>query len=202
MNQEDIFTNDGSDWWNKAMLMHDWPYKWSVYARGYKEAGDRLVLSIERSEGLVDFMVYPILYLYRHFLEISIKASIRDAQVLLGIEARKKPNRKNERQMAEAAQGHHLESLWKYLIELMIQVHSELEMPRLDETSRVVNAFHSLDLYGDAARYPQGLDGKPSLKMLHEVNLRRLREDMEMAQDGFYQIEGILDYERDYGRTL
>lgn len=197
MNQKEIFTSEGDDWWNKAMLMHGWPHKWSIYATGYKDAADRVVLSIERGEGLIDFMVYPILFLYRHFLEISIKTSIRDAQDLLHIVPRQKPKKNDKRQMAEAVQGHDLESLWGYLIELMLQIYPGLEISEFDETSAVIRAFHHHDLDGDAARYPTSLRGSSSLKTIDEVNLRKLREDMEKAQGGFYQIEGVLDYEKD-----
>ena len=196
MNKKEVFTSEGDDWWNKAMLMHGWPHKWSIYAAGYKEAADRLVLSIERREGMIDFMVYPILHLYRHFLETSMKAGIRDAQKILGVEPRK-PKNKDKKRMAESAQGHDLESLWEYLLELILQIHPEMEMAELDETSAVIKAFHHHDLHGDAARYPTSLNGVPSLKTIEEVNLRKLRENMDKAQGGFYQIEGVLDYERD-----
>lgn len=76
--QDKIFSTS-EDWWNKACLAlgHD---RWSIYAIGYKDAADLLVDNIEGNGRQHDFLVYPIVFLYRQYLELAIKDVISHAQ--------------------------------------------------------------------------------------------------------------------------
>ena len=192
-----VFRHTGADWYNRAMLMHGCGDRWVVYAEGYKEAADRLVIGIESGAHYQDFLVYPILFLYRHFLEVAIKGHIRACQKLLGICPPKRPKREDKAQMAAAAQGHDLESLWAYLLDRVYQLHPQQAPEVMDQATRVIAAFHQHDAGGDAARYPVGLGGAVNLSGLSEVNLRQLREDMVLAAEAITQIDGIIDYEMD-----
>jgi len=46
----------------------------SAFAHGYHDAAKRLVAEMERASGYCDFDGYPILFLYRHALELYMKA--------------------------------------------------------------------------------------------------------------------------------
>jgi len=53
------------------------------FAEGYHQAGKRLAGMLEASSGYSDFDGYPILFLYRHALELYMKAIVyRGAQLL------------------------------------------------------------------------------------------------------------------------
>jgi len=53
------------------------------FAKGYHQAGKRLAGMLEASSGYRDFDGYPILFLYRHALELYMKAIVyRGAQLL------------------------------------------------------------------------------------------------------------------------
>jgi len=53
------------------------------FAKGYHQAGKRLAGMLEASSGCRDFDGYPILFLYRHALELYMKAIVyRGAQLL------------------------------------------------------------------------------------------------------------------------
>lgn len=48
--------------------------QWELYIAGYKAAGDRLIGTLRKYRvPNANCMVYPILYLYRHYLELSLK---------------------------------------------------------------------------------------------------------------------------------
>ena len=49
------------------------PYNFSAYSRGYFEAGKRLVGSLVENQSLVDIIVYPVVYIYRHAIELGLK---------------------------------------------------------------------------------------------------------------------------------
>lgn len=201
-NNNGVFIGGGADWHNNAQLMHELSrysgsaHRWAVYAYGYKEAADRLVAGINERQGWQDFLLYPILYLYRHYLEVMVKGQIRDAQKLLGIE-RPVDRKEKRRHKLEAAEGHDILALWGYLLSLVYQLHPEQSPAQMAEGTRVIAAFSELDATGDAFRYPETLHGHENLTKIPEINLRHLRDEMERAGCALTQIEGVLDYQHD-----
>ena len=57
----------------------------SAFAAGYHEAGKTLVSNIEAAQGYRDYDGYPILFLYRHALELYLKAIVYRGAQLLGL---------------------------------------------------------------------------------------------------------------------
>ena len=47
-------------------------WSWHLYVEGYRRAADRLVETIFEQD--LDYLVYPILFLYRHYLEVGLKS--------------------------------------------------------------------------------------------------------------------------------
>lgn len=190
-----VFTGAGADWHNRALLGYAHIVPWSAYVIGYKEAADRLVRGIDEGQHGQDMLVFPILFLYRQYLELSIKWQIRDCQMLLAIERPKKP--KGRQQRIVAAQGHDLTELWSYLQQLLKRVYPGLAGSVISEIDRIICAFAELDPIGDEARYPLNMAEKKSLRSLEEINLRQLAEDMMRAESSLTQIEGGIDWEFD-----
>jgi hypothetical protein len=59
---------------------HDEP--WIAYAEGFKRLADVGVAHIEETGHGHDFLVYPIVYAYRHHIELSLKlitSSVRES---------------------------------------------------------------------------------------------------------------------------
>lgn len=199
---EEVFAGGGHDWHNNAQLMHEMSriygatHRWSIYAYGYKEAADRLVDGIDNGQGWQDFLVYPILYLYRHYLEVMIKGQIREAQELLKIERPSTAAEKKKRRI-EAAEGHDIVALWEYLLTLMHQIYPTKDRSVLDQGTRIITAFTAIDAHGDAFRYPESIQGNATLSSIREINVRRLRDEVMLVADALTLIEGTLDYEHD-----
>jgi hypothetical protein len=57
----------------------------SAFAAGYHEAGKTLISNIEAAQGYRDYDGYPILFLYRHALELYLKAIVYRGAQLLGL---------------------------------------------------------------------------------------------------------------------
>lgn len=51
------------------------PQNWGMYTIGYKEAGD-LLLQYALNVGRQNVLVYPIIFLYRHYIELQLKEII------------------------------------------------------------------------------------------------------------------------------
>lgn len=64
-----------SDWHNNACLNY-MPDHGTAYTEGYRRAADILINHIDESGRDQDFLVYPVLFLYRHHLELLIKQII------------------------------------------------------------------------------------------------------------------------------
>lgn len=191
----EVFTSAGADWHNRALLGYDNEVPWHAYVCGYKEAADRLTSGIDAGQHGKDMLVFPILFLYRHYLELSIKSQIRECQLLLDIEC--PPHPKSGEQRILASQGHDLVGLWKYLQQLVPHIYPTLPDSAASDIDRVVSAFTNLDPRGDEARYPLTMSGQRTLPELHELNLRRLAEDVSLADVAFTQIGGGIDWEID-----
>src|SRR6266481_6394898 len=64
----------------------------SAFAAGYHEAGKILVSQLESASGYRDYEGYPILFLYRHALELYLKAIVYQGAQLVGLISDEKLN--------------------------------------------------------------------------------------------------------------
>jgi hypothetical protein len=189
---EDSLFAEQADVWNNALV--NWSSSdWSLYASGYKEAGDVLVNKVENRSSGHDALVYPILFLYRQYLELHIKLSIRTAKLFLG-EGREIP------------QGHKIQLLWAVLDDLYRRAFPDQSTEPLDQTGRLIREFAKVDPYSTAFRYPVDLEGNPSLPGLQAINLRNVRDviaKMDMLLSGAHgyaceHLQWKLDMEREF----
>ncbi len=193
---DDFLNRKSSDWQNSALLHYPpGASHWHAYILGYKEAADRLVQTVMSGQRGNDFLVYPILFLYRHWVEIFIKSLILQAQALSGIEPPPRSRRMTSQGRSERAEGHNLEHLWNYLLKITPEIYPGFSRPDVEAVDRVVAVLAKHDLSGDAARYPLDMAQNPTLNDLQEINLRILAEEMDAALSGFYELEGAFDYE-------
>src|SRR4051812_21456846 len=79
--KEDKLFGTAEDWWNNACLNYAWN-GWHIYALGYKEAADTLVSHVNDRGRNQDTLVYPIVFLYRQYLELALKDLIREGRSL------------------------------------------------------------------------------------------------------------------------
>lgn len=161
-----LFTTQ-EDWWNNACVNWCWD-EWGIYADGYKDAANILVKQVEkRSEGaLQDTLVYPIVFLYRQYLELAIKGLLKDARRLQDID--------------EPLPMHHrIYDLWGECRALLKEISPGDSEDALDQITRLLKEFSTVDPTSEAFRYPHNKKGKPSLEGMTHINLRVLRETMD-----------------------
>src|SRR5207245_1195494 len=78
----DVLFHSGDDWWHNACLNYG-GNSWELYASGYKDAADILSERVFETRRHADFLIYPITFLYRHYLELRLKEMIVAGQALL-----------------------------------------------------------------------------------------------------------------------
>ena len=161
------------DWPNNACLnfMPDAP--WYGYARGFKLVGDLAVRYVEEKSADQDFLVYSILYSYRHYIELSLKQLIMDARRLTDVQG-------------DDPIGHNLMSLWNTARPLLLQIEPASKQD-VSNAEAIIARFHQLDGNGETWRYPVDRGGKATLpKDLFHINLRQVR-------DVVHRLSGYLD---------
>lgn len=176
--ESDVF-REGPDWWNNAIADYR-PGDWWPYVNGYLRAADHLVDKIDAGASGVDSLVYPIMFLYRHYLELAMKENIRAAEWILD-------------RPSELIQGHNLMRWADRLKAALNAISKEFEedAPKFPDLDRVVKAFHQLDPGSTVARYPLTNDMKPQ-NLPPRVNLRILRDRVAEASAELVGIRSVL----------
>jgi hypothetical protein len=155
-----LFSSEGG--WDNACVNFA-PNAWLGYALGYKEAGDRLVEQLKEKRRRQDMLVYPIVFLYRHYLEIMIKDVIRQAQILLD-------------DPVDVPQTHTLDQLWLKCSALLERVSPGDSVEEQRQIGRLLGEFMALDPFATAFRYPVDRQGNRSLPGIRHIDLQNVQE--------------------------
>ena len=145
-------------------------------ASGFQHAAEQLVHAWPDDQ--YDGVLPPIMYLYRHAIELALKATITSATQFLGeigqlpedgVPLAELPGWLRGRRNSKGAQyrpapnpGHDLSELRSYLVHLLKQdslfpqLDSDLE--NTDRTGRLLEELHQLDPDGSGLRYPARWD--------------------------------------------
>lgn len=160
----DTLFTEAEDWQYNARLhgSHD---KWDAYATGYKEAADILIERVLSDRMWMDMLVYPIVFLYRHYLELRLKELVISGSQLLDEDAGN-------------IHGHSLIYWWKEARKIFEKVWPDDEKADLDSVENCILQFASKDSGSDSFRYPVNTKGEKTLDGLNLLNLRQFKEAM------------------------
>lgn len=182
MRVDQVFTTDpGSEPYSNACI--NWlpdMKAWSLCAMGYKLAADTLMNSSINLIG-IDALVYPIVFLYRHHLELELKHLLFLSKVLLDEDS-------------AVLKEHNLLRLWQ-------KVRPKIEALWPEDRDRYLNGFEEwitefsdIDPESFSFRYSINKEGESSLPAhIRYVNLLRLKESVDAVS--YYLsccIEGVL----------
>jgi hypothetical protein len=148
-----------------AFVEHDGYY---YYAAAYKEAGDELVQAVLDDRLQADSAVYPVLYLYRHYVELILKD-------IVGIGAKLEKS-------GAASPGHHIvRDLWQNEVRpLLERTFPEGKKEDTDIVEKCVLELASIDASGEASRYPtKKKGGDPTWPKTEQLNLDNMRQVMK-----------------------
>lgn len=159
---EQLFV-EAEDWWMNACL--DWYHDpTELYIVGYKEAGDSLVKSVSDRKGTADSLIFPIVFLYRHYIELRLKNLLHDGHRQLDKEYKQKPE-------------HQLSKLWSKVRKILVELWPDGNKDDLAAFDSLIDQLEKVDPRSTTFRYPKDFDGNNSLKMdSSRVNLRNLEE--------------------------
>lgn len=161
--REPLFTSKAApdpDWYLNAWLH----ITWDTYAHGYKRAADILVQYVIENDWDQDFLVYPIVFLYRQYLELRLKELIFASSRLLD-------------QHARIPKEHSLVSLWRKARPNIEEVWPDSQTKGdLDAVEDRLKELCDIDSGSYAFRYPEDVKGAPALTGMQYINLKQLRD--------------------------
>ncbi|CAX53287.1 conserved uncharacterized protein (plasmid) [Erwinia billingiae Eb661] len=172
-----------SDWHNNACLNYMLDHG-TAYTEGYRRAADILIRHIDETARDQDFLVYPVVFLYRHHIELQIKQVTGLARQLL---------RDNAPRGSEKV-THNLNSLWEVARKVLLEADDTLSPSDFSRVSAVVRALNEADLRATGFRYARTIEGGRSLEGIQYINTRRFGEQMAAASDDLDGIDDGLRY--------
>jgi hypothetical protein len=141
-----------------------------------------------------DTLVYPIVYLYRHHIELVLKNTIYTASKLLNQEIGK-------------LDGHKLLKLWgtlRPILDAVSDTSQEFPAEHLEGIDSYIRQLEEHDPDGTRFRYAKTTKKQPSLKQnLNLINIRIFAEMLETLADYLGGIDDwfaqLLEFDRDMG---
>lgn len=163
----------GLDAFHMACVTHWHDGKGFVtYPAGYKMGADRLIQSALQDPHNADVLIFPIVFLYRQYLELRLKQLIRDGNRLFG-------------GLSDFPNTHRLDVLWESCKPVLKQV-------KLDDDGEVawrvaegigaietcILHFAHIDPTSMAFRYPVDKERTPFLRDLNTIDIQHFGEAM------------------------
>lgn len=155
-----------------AVLDH-WTGVGDFHAAGYRQATEvllrRFLADPDGTVGERDTLVLPILFLFRHYLELRFKDIIVYGQVLSG-------------QQAEWRRGHDLDTLWTEVLQLCGAVYGPVASADFVRVGECVSDLCQLDPASTSFRYPRDASGRPVFEHL-VIGLKALSATVASIRD-------------------
>lgn len=154
---------------------------WNLYSTGYKEAGDLL---IENADNNTDFLVYPIVFLYRHCIELRLKQISIEGNKLLKTQVFTK------REMNDILfRKHDLDLLWCYSKTIIGKLFPDESEENLSSIKKMIDCFSTMDSTSFKFRYPIDTNGKPNHPIDHDTSisfiaLKKMMNDLALYLGG------------------
>jgi HEPN domain-containing protein len=198
MMKSELFKAD-EDWWHNACLNFT-RNDWDLYAVGYKKAADMLIEQIvadnNSSRASLDTIIYPIVFLYRQYLELRLKQLI--------IEYHKLDDRN-----VDLPKTHKLDMLWSTARNLIEEIDTENASNSADmfhEVELLIEQFSAIDPSSTGFRYPVDKNNNLSLPGLHHINVRHLYTIVEntssILEDTRMHVSVCLDDKSEYEAAM
>jgi hypothetical protein len=171
---ESLFRGDLRDWKNNACLRQGDDY---AYREGYLKGAQILVRTVAETGFDQDFLVYPVVFLYRHYIELILKEIIRQAPYLIGRDL----TDTEKKHLGE----HRIDMLWNDFKPISVAIMNvagwdELPVEDVEGIDNYVRQISEIDPHSYSLRYAHSKQGTPSLpKDLTHINLRHFGELMD-----------------------
>lgn len=172
-------------------------YDFGVYARGYARAAKLVSEAVIASVHFPDYEAYPVVFLYRHALELYLKSLIYKLSLVGGFRGipdlySRLYNRHDLRELADRVSK---------ALHILLPTDSELAKV-VDRIVTTSNEFSQIDSDSYSYRYPIDTKGDPSTVHHQIVNLASLASHMNSLLEEVEVIDFGMDIEIDVSEEM
>lgn len=151
-----------------------------AYREGYRRGAMLLAERAHAADHPPELLVWPVAWLWRHYLELALKETIATGKLL-----------DDEDASWEWPHGHRLADLWRDA-RPSVEPHGDPAAPELGNVTAIIGEFDALDHDGTGFRYTQSRDGGRSLPSAPEhINVGLLDETMQRIAGFLDAVRGI-----------
>ena len=156
-----LFKSD-SDWMHNACLNYSHDMN-ETYILGYKLAADTLVEYVKQKKRKQDFLVYPIGFLYRQYLELRLKDIIKIGIELYDIDIK-------------IPQHHDIMQTWTDAKKILKKEWPRGDIKDLIIVEKCIKEYAKIDPVSESFRYSEDKKGRKTLDGISHINLRNLAD--------------------------
>lgn len=168
---EQVFVAEGLFHETACVLSGSW---WG-HAVSYKETADIAVRHALNDTSSLDFVILPVCFLYRHYLELALKGLAHDAARALN---------KNPPKL-----DHDLMNRWRFILQAFPDQDASLAA-----TTEHLDQWSQLDRDSFSFRYPTDKNGDPSLSFsIRHLNIRNIADLVERIDNVLSGMAGYLE---------
>jgi hypothetical protein len=149
----DLFRPASPGEFNACVGMNGGPYDFREYALGYFEAGSRIASSLLSDRSMLDLLIYPLVFTYRHGIKLSLKDLADQLPTLWG-------------DNSQVIMSHRLSDNWDRINTYLKRCKQEFDPGNtlIDEVDTILKDFLEIDQTGEVFRYPTERSGSNHLE--------------------------------------
>jgi hypothetical protein len=155
-----LFIEEGG--YRELAYLHKMFQEFSSYAEGYQIGALKLIDTLDLTRNDKDFLIYPIVFLIRHYVELRLKEVIQGLNFCIG-------------QTKDFPTGHNIDFLWKDFKKKYEIIGESLNYDRFTFMDSIINEIHLFDPISMSFRYPVDKEGN-KIQKLNNINIVNLRE--------------------------
>lgn len=189
---DDVLFGPGSDWQANACVNYMFPYRGELaYRIGFRRAAFQLAVQVCETAQGQDYLVYPIVYLYRHHVELALKAIIDSSSYLVS----RKLSSKDKRTLG----SHHLANLWALAAGQMNDVcetvgNRPFPSANLEGIASYIRQLHDHDPDGQRFRYATVRAARHGNSLPADLKLINIRDFADALERLVDYLEGVASW--------
>jgi len=140
--------------------------RWLGYVGGYRKAAGIILQDVARTGRNQDYLIYPFLMCWRHYVELQLKMLVSLLQ-------------RYRLEPSEVLKTHKLNLLWSRTRKLLEEAVPEEDQTTLDNVERVLLQLHSFDPTSEHFRYPVNTQGAETMTNLPRIDMSAFHDAMD-----------------------